>query len=134
MNTIKTFNVILYNNKPEFYDILPYFRRMWEHRYKEEVKNKKELKDWVIRMSQYQFWARCEYEWLIASWPFGMKNISEDLSKYFSNKKEEQDSYTESVYVSNIITQNMTKIDVHYQIMMNIDIITDILAEEFKIQ
>ena len=134
MKMMKTFNVILYYTKPELYDVLPYFRRMWEGRHKEEVENKKDLKDWVIRMSQYQFWARCEYEWLIASWPFGTKNISEDLSKYYSKKEKEQDSYTESVYVSNIITQNMTKIDVHYQIMMNIDIITDILAEEFKIQ
>ena len=132
---MKTFNVITHIAKPKSYDVLPYFRRMWERRYKEEVKNKKDLKDWIIRMSQYQFWARCEYEWLIASWPFDMRNIPEKLAKYYSDKKEsEQNSYTHSVYLSNIITQNMTKIDVHYQIMMNIDIITDILAEEFKVQ
>lgn len=132
---LKTFNVITYITEPKSYDVLPYFRKMWERRYKEEVKNKKDLKDWIIRMSQYQFWARCEYEWLIASWPFDMRNIPEKLMKYYSDKKEsEQNSYTQSVYLSNIITQNMIKVDVHYQIMMNIDIITDILAEEFKIQ
>lgn len=137
MNTMKTFNVILYKTKPESYDILPYFRKMWETSgpYKENIQNKQQLKDWLIGYSQYQFWARCQYEWLIASWPFDIKNILEDLSKYYSNKKEEEQcSYIQSTYLSNIITQNMTKMDVHYQIMMNIDIITDILAEEFKIK
>ena len=64
-----------------------------------------------------------------------MKNISENLLKYYSgNREKEQDSYTQSVDLSNIITQNMAKIDAYHQIMMNIDIITDILAEEFKIK
>jgi hypothetical protein len=30
-------------------------------------------------------------------------------------------------------TKDAEKIDVHYQIMMNIDVIADILAEEFKL-
>ena len=110
---------------------------MWETigSYKDKIKNKQHLKDWLISHSKYQFWARCQYEWLIASWPFDMKNIPEKLMKYYSDDKEkEQDSYTQSTDLSNIITQNMAKIDVYHQIMMNIDIITDILAEEFKIK
>jgi hypothetical protein len=33
-----------------------------------------------------------------------------------------------------IIMEDLKKIDVHEQIMMNIDIITDILFEEFKLE
>ena len=110
----KKFNVLLrdFNKKePTFYDVLPYFRRKWEefpYNWDEDnkevlVKTKEELKKWIKDRSQYQFWSRCEYEFLIAKWPFGGRQLTEDIDI----------------------------IDVHEQIMMNIDVVTDILYDEF---
>lgn len=108
-----SFNVLEYNfttRKIDYYDVLPYFRREWKSKDwsfdKDKVKLKKDLKDWIIRASHYQFWARCEYEFLMAPWPYRDETLKDDLKK----------------------------IDVHEQVMMNIDIITDILAKEFKIE
>jgi hypothetical protein len=105
---MKKFNVLIYNfnnKKVESYDIIPYFKHKWN---KDKKKCKKDdtfnFKDWVINTSRYQFWARCEYEFLIAPWP-----------------------YTD-------LEVEIIKIDVHEQIMMNIDLIVDILKEEFKIK
>lgn len=110
--THKIFNVLLmdWNNKKIVpYDILPYFRRVWEDKpflyddnfKKQPIKNKSDLKEWVEHNSRYQYWARCEYEFLVLPWP----NHENDKAK---------------------------KIDVHFQIMQNIDIVTDILYDEFK--
>jgi hypothetical protein len=41
------------------------------------------------------------------------------------------DDYNTSINFNNIITREMTKIDVDKQIMMNIDIVTEILFDEF---
>lgn len=109
---MKQFNVLDYNwneKTIDKYDVLPYFRDTWNSAKfnfdKQNVHTKEDLKKWILRSSQYQFWARCEYEFMIAPWPY----------------REET------------LTQDLTKIDVHHQIEMNIDIITDILAEEFKL-
>lgn len=41
------------------------------------------------------------------------------------------DNIDDNIKFSNTITKEMCKIDIHEQIMMNIDIITNILYEEF---
>ena len=41
--------------------------------------------------------------------------------------------YKQSIDFYNILMTNMYKIDIHEQIMMNIDVINDILSEEFNI-
>ena len=41
--------------------------------------------------------------------------------------------YPKNIEFINILTQDMSKIDIHEQVMMNIDVITDILYDEFKI-
>lgn len=104
------FNVLEYEwNERDIkhYNVLPYFRGIWHgdgyNFDKDDVKDKDSLKKWIERTSQYNFWARCEYEFLMAPWPYNDKNLKDDLRK----------------------------IDVHQQIMMNIDIITDLLYEEF---
>lgn len=109
---MKQFNVLDYNwntKTIDKYDVLPYFRDTWNDSIynfdKENVHTKDNLKDWILRASQYQFWARCQYEFMIAPWPYREETLVKDL----------------------------IKIDVHKQIKMNIDIITDILATEFKI-
>lgn len=137
----KKFNVLLRDfnkKKPTFYDVLPYFRREWkEHPYNWDsnykdvpVKTKEELKKWIKSRSQYQFWSRCEYEFLIAKWPFGGRQLTEDMEKFITTNPDLKDHKT-NIDMCNIITKDMDVIDVHEQIMMNIDIVTDILYDEF---
>lgn len=91
----------------ENYNIMPYLLRCWDEEKKrkrkiwdydnEEHKHKMpetfdEFKHFILKNSQYQFWARCEYEIIIQDWPC---------------KKHEE------------------KIDIYYQIEMNIDVITN---------
>lgn len=137
----KKFNVLLRDfnkKKPTFYDVLPYFRREWEEHpynwdsdYKDvPVKTKEELKKWIKSRSQYQFWSRCEYEFLIAKWPFGGWQLTEDMEKFIATNPDLKD-HKINIDMCNIITKDMDVIDVHEQIMMNIDIVTDILYDEF---
>jgi ribonucleotide reductase alpha subunit len=139
---VNTFNVLWHNfnkRKPEPYDILPYFREEWNGKYHKEEKNKiketksKELlKQWITNRSSYRFWGRCEYEHLVASWPFGSYKIKEDLKKLFIAEFDIE-KLDDRIKFYNILMQDMEKIDIHDQIMMNIDIITDILYNEFKL-
>lgn len=128
---MKKFNVLEYNwttKKLESYDVLPYFRNQWKSKSfnRKDVKTREGLKQWIDRASHYQFWSRCEYEFLMAPWPFVLRGMIEELQKVEINKEND-------IKISNIITKDMDKVDVHQQIMMNIDVITDILCEEFKI-
>ena len=76
---MKSFNVINYNfNSGKFvgYDIMPYLIRAYEK--KKEKKETlpetfDEFKNFVKSESQYQFWSRCEYEFLVAKWPFAAR-------------------------------------------------------------
>lgn len=139
---MKQFNVIQFDfthRKVIHYDILPYFREEWNDKYhKEEKKKIKEtkskelLKQWIIDRSRYQFWARCEYEHLVAHWPFGSFKLTKDLKKFLTPKFDIE-KLEDRIKFYNILMQDMGKIDIHDQIMMNIDIITDILYKEFEL-
>lgn len=134
---MKTFNVLNYNNfnnQIEQYNVLPYFRNSWKSKSFQShcVKSKDELKNWIERTSRYMFWARCEYEFLMASWPFGSLKMHENIQEFFKEPKDLSD-YSNKIDLENIITNDMKKIDIHEQIIMNIDIITDILFKEFKL-
>ena len=75
------FNVLIVNintNKIEPYDILPYLRRCYDETIERNQSNPDywkipvSLEDWidfVDRRCKYQYWARCEYEFLIHDWP-----------------------------------------------------------------
>jgi hypothetical protein len=140
----KIFNVLEYdfnNRTRKYYNVLPYFRKSWKKKSYQHMtdvgkkpSNKKELKKWIINISQYLFWSRCEYEFLMGAWPFGSYKMNEDIMEYLNNNPDFNiKNYNDNVDFINIIIRDMYKIDVHEQIMMNIDIITDILAVEFKI-
>lgn len=139
---MKKFNVIQFDfnsKKVEHYDVLPYFRREWQDKYHQDekadiklTKSKEKLKAWIKRTAQYRFWAKCEYEHLVAPWPFGSYKIKEDLKKLLTPEFDIE-NFEHSLKFYNILMQDMEKIDVYDQIMMNIDIITDILAEEFNL-
>ena len=131
------FNVLLYNfstRKVEHYDVIPYFIDSWDdNRFdKNKIKSKEDLKSWIKRVSQYQFWARCQYESLLAAWPFGTKKMTNDIKKLIDSGVDIS-IYQYNIDLMNIITHDMVKIDIHDQIMMNIDVITDLLSKEFKI-
>lgn len=140
MKKVKSFNVIEYDTfgkGVKYYDVIPYFENCWNDKKfnfnKKEVKDKESLKQWIERASRYNFWARCEYECLIASWPFGSKAMFNSL-KDVLNSDFDFDSYKDTIKLCNTITSDMQKIDVHEQIMMNIDIITDMLYDYFEIK
>ena len=144
MIQLKKFKVLTFSNgKIREYDILPYFRDSWKEKYNKEEKekikaakyqiNRKMLfKEWVRGRSRYMFWARCEWEMLIGSWPYGSKNINDQMKEFMSEERN-LDNYHDSIVLDNIITSDMEKIDVHRQIEMNIDTIVDILYTELKL-
>ena len=103
---------------------------LYMFKYGNKKYTKEELKKWIKSRSQYQFWSRCEYEFLIAKWPFGGWQLTEDMEKFIATNPNLKDHKT-NIDMCNIITKDMDIIDVHEQIMMNIDIVTDILYDEF---
>lgn len=122
------------------YDILPYFRDCWRSKYNKDEKNKiketksKELlKEWIENRSKYMFWARTEWEFLIGAWPYGSKRMYDEFNEFIPTNPN-LEIYDNRLKLDNIIIRDMEKIDVHTQIMMNIDIITDILYKEFKLE
>lgn len=143
---LKRFHVLEYKmSEVKQYDVLPYFRNCWKEKKsywkkdidaikaaKYESKRKQMLRDWIRDRSHYMFWGRCEYECLLASWPFGSYKMKEKLKEFLTPDFNIED-LTQSINFYNIIIADMHKIDVHDQIMMNLDVITDILFEEFKL-
>lgn len=142
---MRKFNVLIFKNgKVEHYDVLPYFRNSWKEKYNKEEKDKIKttkgkarrmqlFKEWVISRSNYMFRARCEYETLLASWPFGSYRLKNDMKEFLKNNPDlDIDNFIKAIEFENIIIKDMEKIDVHQQIMMNINTIVDILYQEFE--
>ena len=138
------FNVLYVDfsdKKVKPYNVLTYFRDCWKDKcYRngvkeiKESKSKSKLKDWIIDRSRYMYWARCQYEFLIGSWPFGSYRVKEEMKEFLKNNPQlNLDDTNQNIKFENIIIRDMDKIDIHYQIMMNIDIITDILYKEFNL-
>lgn len=137
----KEFKVLLMDiNKKTYeeYDILPYFRREWnirpfgrDEKYKKiPVTTKPQLREWVDVFAKYQFWSRCEYEFLMAQWPFCTRKINDDI-RHYVKVNPDANNEKDDIQLCNIIIKDMVKIDVYEQIRMNIDVIVDILYEEF---
>lgn len=108
----KEFNVIVYefnSHKFEKYNVMPYFERMFKNKFKTKKspdypQSFDELKKFVEDESTYMFWSRCEWEVILSPWPPAKVDHDED-----------------------------EKIDVHWQIMNNIDIVTEILMSNLKL-
>jgi hypothetical protein len=139
MKTEKTFNVLVINintRQLEQYDVLKTFRRVWNnkgHNFdKDKVTDFESLRNWIERVSNYHFGHKTEWEFLIADWPFGSYKFKQDMKQFLAdNPQLNLDDYNTSINFNNIIMREMTKIDVNKQIMMNIDIVTEILFDEF---
>ena len=84
---MKSFNVIIYDpNLRKFveYDIMSYLIRTYtEKKERKETlpKTFDEFKNFVKSESQYQFWARCEYEIILIDWPCQEKHEKWDVYK-----------------------------------------------------
>ena len=142
MKKEKVFNVLVVDfntDEVKQYDVLGTFRRIWNgsgyNFDKDEVHDRESLRNWTERVSRYHFWAKCEWEILIAEWPFGSYKFKQNMKEFLVNNPQlDLDDYNKCTDFKNIIMREMSKIDVHEQIMMNIDVITDILSIEFNIQ
>lgn len=111
MKKQKSFYVLTFNfntKKVENYDVIPYLTREVKDFVKSDKKKIKELTDeelktYVDRVARYEFWARCQWEFIVISWP------------YLSDTRVED--------------QDGEKIDVYRQIKMNLDVVTQLVKE-----
>lgn len=117
---MKSFNVLIENNgKFEPYDIMPYLKSEWkshvetiaqygEDEYWRYPKTYKEIKNWITKTLKYRYWARCEYELILSTWP----------------------SYTNERGEEIIRTGSARKIDIWDQCEMNLDLIVRMFIED----
>lgn len=130
------FNVIVHGlncKGVKVHDVMPYLIDCYKETkkkraYKKTPETFEEFKKFVIDESRYMYWARCEFEWLIGHWPFGSKAMIEKLHDFMENHPDIED-WRNKIDVCNIITEDMDKIDVYWQIMNNIDVVTKVLME-----
>lgn len=82
----------------EKYDVMPYLVECYKEAKKRKTKftTYTECREFIDRVSKYQYWARCEYEVILTGWP-------------------NQDTHE--------------KVDVYWQVMNNIDLVTRVFME-----
>ena len=120
----KEFNVIIHNiNTKEFesYNIIPYLLRCYKES-KCKPKTFDDFKEFITKNSMYQWWSRCEYEIILGPWPY----TSSPSERY--DKKGEDDIKAWKEHWKKHLNE-CEKIDVHYQVMMNIDVITNLFMD-----
>lgn len=69
----------------------------------------------------------------MAQWPFCTRKINDDI-RHYVKVNPDANNEKDDIQLCNIIIKDMVKIDVYEQIRMNIDVIVDILYEEFLTQ
>ena len=117
----KEFNVIIHDiNSKKFksYNIIPYLLRCYKES-KTKPKTFDDFKEFIRNYSMYQWWSRCEYEIILGPWPY----TSSPSERY--DKKGEDDINAWKEHWKKHLNE-CEKIDVHYQVMMNIDVITNL--------
>jgi len=121
---MKEFNVINYNiNRKEFisYNIIPYLVSCYDDT-KDKPITFDDFKEFVKKESMYQWWSRCEYEIILSPWPY----ISSPSERY--DKKGENDIKAWKEHWNKHLKE-CQKIDIHYQVMMNLDVITALVID-----
>ena len=103
------------------YNIMPYLIESYR-KSKDKPKTVEEFKEFIKKKSMYQWWSRCEYEIILSPWPY-KTSPSERYDKKGENDIEAWKQHWESHL------KTCKKIDVHWQVMMNLDIITEILMK-----
>lgn len=117
----KSFNVIIYDfNNKEFkpYDIIPHLIHCY-NKNSNKPKTFDEFKEFIKKESMYQWWSRCEYEIILGPWPY----ITSPSERY--DKKGEDDVEAWKEHWKKHLKE-CEKIDIYDQVMMNLDIITEI--------
>ena len=69
---MKPFYVICYNpNSKKFYhyDIMPYLMYKYKNSFERRPKSHEEFVEFVDAECRYQYWGRCEYEFILTPWP-----------------------------------------------------------------
>ena len=120
----KKFNVIIHDiNSKEFksYNIIPYLLRCYKES-KCKPKTFDDFKEFITKNSMYQWWSRCEYEIILGPWPY----TSSPSERY--DKKGEDDIEAWKEHWKKHLNE-CEKIDIHYQVMMNIDVITNLFMD-----
>ena len=123
----KEFNVIIHDiNSKTFksYNIIPYLLSCYKES-KCKPKTFDEFKEFIKHQSMYQWWSRCEYEIILGPWPY----TTSPSERY--DKKGEDDVEAWKEHWKKHLNE-CEKIDVYYQVMMNIDVITKLLIEIIK--
>ena len=122
---MKSYFVLLRNfnsNKTVKHDIMPYILQTYKDCEEEKFWwmfddpkiapiAKEDFKYFVERVCKRMYWSRCEYEWLMISWPPGKIDTLEQCQK---------------------IINFSTKIDAWDQIEMNLDVVTDVFIENIN--
>ena len=119
---MREFNVIGYNfNSKEFvpYNIIPYLVSQYKIK-RDKPKTFDEVKEFVKKESMHQWWARCEYEIVLSPWPYTLS--PSERAKEENNVEAWKEHWKKHL-------NECQKIDVHYQVMMNIDIITALVID-----
>ena len=119
---MKTFNVIGYNfNSKKFvpYNIIPYLVSQYEIA-THKPKTFDEFKKFVKKESLHQWWARCEYEIVLGPWPY-------TLSPSERAKEEDNVEAWKEHWKKHL--DECQKIDVHSQVMINLDVITTLVMD-----
>lgn len=110
------------SNKTVKHDIMPYILQTYK-----ECEEKKfwwmfddpkiapiaeeDFKYFVERVCKHMYWSRCEYEWLMISWPPGKMDTLEQCQK---------------------IINSSTKIDAWEQIALNLELVTTTFMTNIK--
>ena len=121
---MREFNVIVYNiNSKEFepYNVIPYLINCYNKK-KSKPKTFDEFKEFIKNESMYKWSARCEYEIILSPWPY----VSSPSERY--DKKGEDDVEAWKEHWMQYLKE-CSKIDVHHQVMMNIDVITALVMD-----
>ena len=122
---MKPFNVIIYDiNAKVFepYDVIPHLVDCYNKKKKNKPVTFEEFREFVKNESMYQWWARCEYEIILSPWPY----LSSPSESY--NKDKENDVETWKEHWKKHLKE-CEKWDIHMQVMMNIDVITNLVME-----
>lgn len=85
---LRQFNVLIWNinkNTVEPYDVLPYFRDEYKRNKKNRPITKDEWEMFVRRWGKYMYWARCEYEIIVKSWPTQEGGVKIDIWEQIEN-------------------------------------------------
>lgn len=95
---VMPYNVIVWDINRDaisYYDIMPYLINMWDVERKSKHKvfvdgtempsDREGIKAFILSVSKYQFWCRCEYEVIVTSWPVGKSDHKLDVYQQIEN-------------------------------------------------